>query len=77
MHGERIGHEEFLGPRYDFQRQGLVVQSMCNRIGQLFFYLDAPVPANIIPPSSVSGRNRLCVCVLKPTVWNTTFGGGN
>ena len=45
----RITWEEFLGPRYDFERSGLIVRGKGSFLNENFFYADAARRENIIP----------------------------
>lgn len=51
--GRRIDHREFLGPRYDFDREGLIVQGKGRFLNDFFFYSDPATPENIIPPDGI------------------------
>lgn len=53
MSAKRLNHTEFFGPRYDFERQGLIVRGKGTFLNEFFFYLDEPISANIIPSDKI------------------------
>ncbi len=48
----KISWKQFLGPRYDFQRQGLLVHGD-SQLNSLFFYQDDEREVNIVNPTAV------------------------
>ena len=46
----RSSWEQFLGPRYDFQRDGLLVHGIEGHFNSLFFYQDEEREENIVEP---------------------------
>ena len=53
IRGKQINHREFIGPRYDFKRGGLIVRGKGSFLNEFFFYSDAPASENIIPPYGI------------------------
>lgn len=53
MAGERISKDEFLGPRYDFQRRGLIVRGKGTFLNEFFFHSDDPTPDNIVSSDNI------------------------
>lgn len=49
----RITWKEFLGPRYDFNRGGLIVRGKGDFLNEFFFYRDRAIRENIIPPDGI------------------------
>ena len=46
----KISWKQFLGPRYDFQRHGLLVHGIEDHFNSLFFYQDEEREENIVKP---------------------------
>src|SRR5690606_776991 len=49
----RITWKGFLGPRYDFNRGGLIVRGKGDFLNDFFFYRDRAIRENIIPPDGI------------------------
>jgi hypothetical protein len=50
---QRITWREFLGPRYDFERGGLIVRGKGEFLNEFFLYRDPATRENIIPPDGI------------------------
>lgn len=50
---KKVTWREFLGPRYDFNRNGLIVHGKGEFLNEFFFYTDPATPENIIPPDGI------------------------
>lgn len=54
IRGKRISQVEFLGPRYDFERQGLIVCGKESFLNEFFFYRDPATHENILPKGKIN-----------------------